>query len=108
MASAPYPGAYAPVIAPGGTFFALPWLAFFQQFASQPAAPSTITATGSPFAYTASGPGSFFINGGTISDREFTRGGVTVPFGSNIVNMANNDRVTITYTGSPSFVFIPA
>ena len=35
-----------------------------------------------------------------------TRGGATVPVG-NVVQMANNDTVAVTYSAAPSISFVP-
>lgn len=104
--SATFPGASVPAVGQGG-FFSYPWLTYFQGLSAQPSGPVSLVAGSSPFSYTASGPGTLFINGGTISGVSFKRGGATVSVSGSSIPMANQDVVTVTFTGSPAFVFIP-
>jgi len=108
MANQTFPTAATPAVAlqNGNYYFTTPWIVWLQQLASQPAAPFTVTPTGSPFSYLASGAGSLSVSGGTVSAITLTRGGETVPIG-NLVPMVNNDVATITYSVAPTLSFIP-
>jgi len=108
MAQQTFPTAATPAVAQqnGSWFFTNPWMIWFQQLASQPAAPFSVAPTGSPFNYTASGKGSLAVSGGTVSAITLTRGGETVPMG-NLIPMVNNDVATITYSVAPTLSFVP-
>ena len=107
MTVAPFPGANVPVLAQGTNFFAYAWLTYLQGLSSQPGAPQTITIGASPLSFTAAGSGSLAVNGGTVSAKTLTRGGTTVSISANMIPVANNDVVTVTYSAAPSLVFIP-
>jgi hypothetical protein len=107
MSQRPFPGAYVPGVNLQTGYLTTPWILWLQQFGSQPGAPVPVTPTGSPFSYTASGPGSLSISGGTVSARTLTRGGVTAPIGASLIPMVNNDVATVTYSVAPTVYFIP-
>jgi len=107
MSQAPFPGAYVPAVTVKTGNFTTPWILWLAQIASQPGAPVPVVPTGSPFTYKASGSGSLSINGGTVSARTLTRGGVSVPMGSSLIPMVNNDVATVTYSAAPTIYFVP-
>lgn len=86
-----------------------PWVQFFQNFVSQPPAPTPTTPLASPYEYTASERGSVSVSGGTVSLIEYTRGNTTFTTGftSGIIPVAQGDSVRITYTVAPVIWFIP-
>jgi hypothetical protein len=107
MSQSQFPGAYVPAVSLQNGNFTTPWILWLGQFAAQPAAPFQVVPTGSPFRYTASGPGSLSVSGGTVSARTLTRGGVSAPIGASLIPMVNGDVATITYSVAPTLWFVP-
>lgn len=106
--SQPFPGAFQPVIGPGG-LFTPPWVLWLAQFAQQPGPIAPATVGASPWSFTASGAGNLVISGGTVSAVTLRRGGVSASFGAQrTIPMVNNDVATVTFTGSPTANFIPS
>lgn len=104
-----FPSLASPLVNPQTGVMASTWIQFFQSWLNPPPAIESITASGSPFSYTASMDGSLFISGGTVSDITITRGTITFTTGliSGILPMSKGDIVTITYTVVPLINFIP-
>lgn len=104
----PIPAPQFSVLTQNG-FFSTPWYLFFKQFVTQPGAVQTVSLGASPASYTASGPGSVVVSGGTVSGISLKRGGVTTALGitSGIVPVVNNDVVVMTYSVKPTVSFIP-
>ena len=81
---------------------------FFGNLVGNPQPIQTVSATGSPFSFTASQAGSVSISGGTISALRLTRGKLSVPVSGAMIPVMNGDMLTITYSGSPAIYFIPS
>lgn len=91
--------------------FAQAWYNFFALLTAQPGPIVSVSATASPFVYTASSNGVLAISGGTVSSISFARArvsGVDVGFTSGLVPMAQGDSVTITYSAAPALSFVPS
>jgi hypothetical protein len=83
-----------------------------------PAPTKAVALTGSPFTYTATGPGALSITGGTVSSIAVTDAGVTTvqqtittPAAnatSGIFAVQTGDTVVITYTAAPTVNFVPS
>jgi hypothetical protein len=102
------PNSNQPLVDPKGMITTI-WQRFFNALVG-PAGPiGTVTVGASPFAYTATAPGSVAIVGGTISAVSLTRAGVAVALGTTrLVTVAQNDVVTVTYSAAPTMNFIPS
>ena len=86
-----------------------PWNSYLQQFTQAPPNIIAVTVGASPFAYTATEPGSLSVDGGTVSAISLTRGATTVDVtGSKLIVVGINDVVTITYSVLPTVKFIPS
>jgi hypothetical protein len=83
--------------------------ALYVGYTSTPAAIEPITATGSPFAYTATAGGVVVVTGGTVTGIALTRGSA-VAMGQTTGNfpVRNGDILTVTYSASPTMTFIPS
>lgn len=105
--SQPFPGAFQPVVGPGGLFTS-PWVLWLAQFAQQPGPITAAVVGASPWRFTASTTGNLVLSGGTISAVTLSRGGTTAAFGvQRTVPMANNDVATVTYSGVLTASFVP-
>jgi hypothetical protein len=83
-----------------------PWNTFFQQFTQKPQSASVVTASASPFTYTAGEPGQLTVIGGAITSLVLARGSVTVNItGQKQINLEIGDSLTIIYTGLPTITF---
>ncbi len=70
-----------------------------------------IAATASPMTYTAPVRGSLIVQGGTVSQVEFSRDGVTLydtAQTQGIFPLSAADQLTITYSVAPTMTFIPS
>lgn len=85
------------------------WHRFFNTLVPIASAIQSITVTASPFTYTAGQRGQVVVTGGTVSAIDLTRDLTTISLGitSGSVAVSNADRVTVTYSGTPTISFIP-
>jgi hypothetical protein len=70
-----------------------------------------VTVTGSPFAFQAPSRGAVIVNGGTVSQIQFSRTtGINYVTGqtSGMFSMSLGDVLTVTYSGLPSMIFVPS
>jgi len=75
-----------------------------------PALPLPITISASPFTYSAPVKGSVIVSGGTVSQVQFTRDGLTLYTTSQTAGMFTlnaSDRLVVTYTVAPTMTLIP-
>jgi hypothetical protein len=85
-----------------------PWIQYLQQFTQAPPNFTQLSATSSPFTYTAVEPGFLTIIGGTVSKITLIRGNsLIVLTGSLIVPVSISDTVIVTFSVAPSLMFIP-
>lgn len=85
------------------------WQRFFNALVGTPGAIESVSSASSPLTYNASQAGVLVIVGGTVTDVTFKRARVTISAGPiRVVPVANADVVTVSYTGSPAFSFIPS
>jgi len=85
------------------------WFRFFQSLVRRSKdAPVSLTVGASPVALTIKNDGVLFIVGGTVSQVNLTRYGVSFNCGANAnpVNIRAGDIVTITYTVAPVVQFL--
>jgi len=108
MAKIPFPSLMSPLVGPLGQIIP-PWNNYFQQFSLPPAKIQNIALGASPYSYTASSDGNLVISGGTVSNVNLTRGGLTINLPtSGIMPMTQGDVIQITYSVLPTVNFIPA
>lgn len=90
--------------------FDTPWYRFFSSLIGPAPSASVLTASGSPFTFTASQRGNLLIKGGTISAVALIRGRVSIAFPTSayLIPMSQGDGASVTYTGSPAFTYIPS
>lgn len=88
------------------------WYFFFSGLYTgiAPAAVMPVTVTASPFTYSPTVKGSVIVNGGTVSQIQFSRDGATFyttgqTAGMFALNAA--DRLVVTYTVLPTITFVP-
>jgi hypothetical protein len=77
---------------------------------SVPVAPSTISLTGSPFTFTASAYGSLYLAGTTLTTVQIKRGSAaafTCGTTTGCVTVSQNDKIIVTYTGTPTATWLP-
>ena len=68
-----------------------------------------VMPTGSPFSFQAPSRGAIIINGGTVSQVQFTRGTThTTGQTSGMFSVSLGDILIVTYSGLPTIVFIPS
>lgn len=86
------------------------WMRFFNALVAPPATIAAVTVGATPFSYTAGGPGTLSVTGGTVSSITLRRNTVTMATGltSGLIPMANRDIVTIAYSGLPTVNFVPS
>jgi hypothetical protein len=70
---------------------------------------SAITPGASPYTYTAPFNGQVSVTGGTVSQIQLIRQSTTVATGltAGLIMVSRLDQVVVTYTGTPTMVFIP-
>lgn len=71
---------------------------------------SSITVTSSPFTYSATANGWVIVNPGTVSKIEFSRNGTTfytTGVTAGVFPVAFNDRIRVTYSGTPTMTMVP-
>src|SRR5271168_5385712 len=88
------------------------WYRYFQQteLGTPPSAEVAVTVTGSPFTYTAPRKGFVLVTGGTVSIIAFSRtAGTFYTTGetTGVFPVALNDQLRVTYSGLPTFIFVP-
>lgn len=72
--------------------------------------PVVVTATGSPFTYTAPYNGTLYVSGGGIESMTLKRGGAAAyPVGQfyGAKPLRAHDALTIRYSNAPALVFFP-
>lgn len=75
-----------------------------------PALPVPVTVGASPFTLSATAKGSVIVNGGTVSQIQFSRDGTTFYTTGQTAGMFTVnafDRLVITYTVVPTVTFVP-
>lgn len=88
------------------------WYAFFQNLFKGLAPSSTVPVVvgGSPFTYVADQRGFMIVQGGTVSLIQFSRDGATnysTGQTSGCVPLSAQDRLIVTFSGTPSMTFVP-
>lgn len=88
------------------------WYFFFAGLYSgiAPAAVMPLTVTASPFTYSPTVKGSVIVNGGTVSQIQFSRDGTnfyTTGQASGMFTLNAADRLVVTYTVPPTITFVP-
>lgn len=75
---------------------------------AQPA--QAITVGASPFSYTAAFPGAVAVSAGTVSAIAILRQTATVATGviAGVFPLSRGDQLRVTYTGTPTLVFLPS
>lgn len=89
-----------------------PWYKFFSALfnGKPPSAESSVTVTASPFIYTGTQGGFVIVQGGTVSLIQWSRGGVTnhtTGQTQGCFPLSQGDSLIITYSATPSVVFVP-
>lgn len=112
----PTPNTNAPIADPQTGRVTVEWLNFFQKLTG-PAGPAvSITATGSPFTYTAPSAGTMVLNT-AVNSLSLVRGRdpislpaapVLIPASPSLIPMAAGDRLLVTYTVTPTMTFLPS
>ena len=76
--------------------------------AASPQPSSSVTVGASPFTYTAPAAGSVAVSGGTISQIQLVRAGVTAWTGTaaSVVPVRINDEVIVTYSAAPTMYYL--
>jgi hypothetical protein len=75
-----------------------------------PALPLPVKLTASPFTYSPTVKGSVIVNGGTVSQVQFSRDGThffTTGQTAGMFTLNAADRLVVTYTVLPTMTFIP-
>src|ERR1700744_5825657 len=95
---------------PGTGVLTQTWFTYLVQLSGVPGPIAAVKPTGSPFTYTASGPGSLIVQGGTVSAITLSRALVSnvdmgVTQGS--IPMAQGDTIQIIYSATPALNFVP-
>jgi len=103
------PAANQPIVDPDTGVLRPEWVKHFARQDAYASAILSLTLTGSPYAYTASGRGRLLVKGGTVSSISLTRARVTIITGltAGFIPMSAGDVVTITYSALPTASFIP-
>jgi hypothetical protein len=103
------PSDAAPVIDPATGRLSQPWRAFFSALGGAAGPSQAVAPTGSPFIFTAPGPGSLAIQG-TVSGLTLIRGRdpVALDPGIRLVPLAADDRLQISFAAAPGLVFLPS
>ena len=71
---------------------------------------SSVTPSGSPYIYSAPAGGSLIVQGGSVSQIQFSRDGLTFFTTGQTAGMfplSLGDVLVITYSGAPSLTFVP-
>ena len=80
------------------------------QYRSQPGqAPFAVNVGASPWTFSAPSNGFIVLDGGTVSNVEFQRGGVQATLGNppEMITMRQADQVIITFTTAPEATWFP-
>lgn len=88
------------------------WYRFFQSLAKgiPPAAEVTVTATGSPYTYTAAQKGFLIVQGGTVSLIQVSRTAGTnhaTGITQGVFPLSAGDSLVINYSVAPNLTFVP-
>lgn len=88
------------------------WYFFFTGLFKRipPANVEPVTPTGSPYVYSAEIGGALIVEGGTVSDVEFSRDGTTwysTGQTSGMFTVGAADRLRVTYSSAPNLTFVP-
>jgi hypothetical protein len=87
------------------------WRRWFHdiEVGTPPANEVVVKPNGSPFSWQAPSRGAVIINGGTVSQVEFSRGSTyTTGQTSGMFSVSLGDILIVTYSGVPTIVFIPS
>lgn len=86
------------------------WYRYWQSFANAPAAGVTLTVGASPFSYTAPSTGTVILTGGTGVSVSIIRGRDTFATGmtAGMIPTGKDDTVVVTYSVTPTMVFLPS
>lgn len=104
-----FPSLASPLVNPQTGVLASTWIQFFQKFVNPPPAIENVILQPSPFSYIATSNGFLSLEGGNITNVQFTRGSTTFTLSmtSGIIPMSQDDIVVITYTVAPTIRFVP-
>lgn len=84
------------------------WLGLLQ---GQPAGPvAAITVGASPYTYVATLGGTVIVDGGTVSEIDFSRDGVTfynTGVTAGMLPVSQGDQLVVTWSGKPTMTFVP-
>ena len=87
------------------------WFQFFQQLwkGTPPGSEVPVTASASPFKYTAPNRGFLIISGGTVTLVQFARSTTNYTTGqtSGCFPVSAGDSVIVTYSSAPLLTFVP-
>ncbi len=108
--SLPVPAPRVPIVDPTTGILTDAWFLYLASLSARPPGFAPVVVGLSPFSYTASGPGSVAVVGGTVSAITIDRGTGSLATGatSGIFPVAQGDIITVTYTVLPTITFIPA
>ncbi len=120
-----FPAPNTPVVGPGGVL-TQPWRYFLnalfqrtggstgtggvQSFRYAPGeAPEVMSATGSPYTFTAPSAGEMAIGGNGVHSVTINRAGTPIPVARHygIVPLRADDELVVIYDGSPLFTWLP-
>lgn len=80
------------------------------QYRSQPGqTPSAVNVGASPWTFSAPSNGFIVLDGGSVSNVEFQRGGVQAQLGNppELIPLRQSDQIIVTYSAAPGAVWFP-